>query len=47
MCTYLNNKTIIYEYQSGFRSHYSTDTAVTYMSDLIRLNMDEGKYTDG
>ena len=43
--SYLLENNLIYEYQSGFRSLYSTDTALTYLTDLIRFNMDHGFYT--
>ena len=43
--SYLCENNLIYEYQSGFRSCFSTDTALTYLSDKIRFNMDEGLYT--
>ena len=42
---YLMEHKLIYDLQSGFRSHYSTNSAVTYMSDMIRSNMDAGCYT--
>ena len=42
---FLCSHNLIYEYQSGFRRSYSTDTALTYLSDRIRLNMDAGLYT--
>ena len=45
LCSYLNKHDLIYEFQSGFRRSYSTDTALTYLSDRIRLNMDAGLYT--
>lgn len=43
--SYLCENNLIYEYQSGFRSCFSTDTALTYLSDKIRFNMDQGLYT--
>ena len=43
--SYLNDNNLIYEYQSGFRASFSTDTALTYLSDKIRFNMDKGHYT--
>ena len=43
--SYLCHNNLIYEYQSGFRSCFSTDTALTYLSDKIRFNMDQGLYT--
>jgi hypothetical protein len=43
--SYLNEHDIIYRFQSGFRSSFSTDTALTYLCDKIRCNMDNGFYT--
>ena len=43
--TYLKNHSLLYENQSGFRTGYSTDTALIYLSDLIRTNMDQGLIT--
>lgn len=42
---YLNDCNLLYEYQSGFRTGFSTDTALTYLGDKIRNNMDKGLYT--
>jgi hypothetical protein len=42
---YLCDHNLIYQYQSGFRSSFSTDTALTYLCDKIRFNMDKGLYT--
>ena len=42
---YLNENDLIYKYQSGFRSSFSTDSALTYMCDKIRYNMDDGYLT--
>ena len=42
---YVNNQDLIYEYQSGFRASFSTDTALTYLGDKLRFNMDDGLYT--
>jgi hypothetical protein len=36
---------LIYKYQSGFRTMFSTDTALTFLTDKIRFNMDKGLYT--
>lgn len=41
---YLNSKNLIYDYQSGFRSGYSTDTCLIYLTDYIRSQISEGKY---
>lgn len=42
---YLCINNILYKYQSGFRPSFSTDTALTFLSDKIKLNMDKGLYT--
>ncbi len=42
---YLCNNSLIYEFQSGFRPMFSTDTALTYLGDKIRFNMDKGLFT--
>jgi len=42
---YLSDNDVIYKFQSGFRSSFSTDTALTYMCDKIRFDMDKGLYT--
>ena len=41
---YLNSKNLIYDYQSGFRSGYSTETCLVYLTDYIRSKLSEGKY---
>ena len=43
--TYLSSNNILYDYQSGFRSDFSTDSALVYLTDKIRMNMDKGLYT--
>jgi len=42
---YLTCNNILYTFQSGFRASFSTDTALTYLCDSIRFNMDAGLYT--
>lgn len=42
---YLDNKSLLYKNQSGFRTGFSTDTALTCLGDKIRFNMDNGLYT--
>ena len=42
---YLSSNSIIYKYQSGFRSTFSTNTALTYLGHKIRFNLDKGLYT--
>ena len=43
--TYLNDKGLLYEFQSGFRPGYSTDTTLIYLSDYIKRQMDTRNYT--
>ncbi len=45
MHNYLEQNNLIYAFQSGFRSAHSTDTALTFLADTLRANMDEGLYT--
>ena len=45
MHKYLEQNNLIYAFQSGFRSVHSTDTALTFLADKLRANMDEGLYT--
>ena len=42
MHNYLEQNNLIYAFQSGFRSAHSTDTALTFLADKLRANMDEG-----
>jgi len=42
---YLCKGDLIYKYQSGFKTMFSTDTALTFLTDKIRFNMDKGLYT--
>jgi hypothetical protein len=42
---YLSKYNLLYKYQSGFRSGFSTDTALTYLADTIRRNIDDRLYT--
>ena len=39
---YLNDKNLLYNFQSGFRRGFSTDTCLIHLSDFIRLQMDKG-----
>ena len=43
--TYMTSQNLFYDLQSGFRSSYSTDTCLTYLTDHIRVHMDKGFYT--
>ena len=40
---YLNEKNLLYNFQSGFRKGYSTDTCLIHLSDFIRFSMDQGQ----
>ena len=42
---YLVKNNIIYNYQSGFRSSFSTDTCLIYLLDHIKMKNAEGLYT--
>ena len=42
---YLSEHKILYNHQSGFRHDFSTDSALTYLADMIKFNMDNGLYT--
>ena len=42
---YLVNNKLLYEFQSGFRSNYSSDTCLIHLCDFIRQECDQGKYT--
>ena len=41
----LTKNNLLYEYQSGFRSRYSTDTCLIHLLDDIKGNNDRGLYT--
>ena len=42
---YLRSEILLYDYQSGFRNSYSTDSCLTQVTDQIRFDMDKGNYT--
>lgn len=42
---YLVNKRILYQFQSGFRGSYSTDTCLIYLQDHIRKQIASGLFT--
>ena len=44
---YLHHHGLLNVFQSGFRRHHSTLTAVTYFCDSIRRSTDAGKLTGG
>ena len=39
---YLSEKNLLYKYQSGFRSSYSTDSCLSFLSDTIAKGFDSG-----
>ena len=39
---YLDDKKLLYSFQSGFRRGFSTETCLIHLSDFIRFNMDKG-----
>ena len=43
--SYLDKNKILYTYQSGFRSNFSTDSCLAYLCDLITKGFDSGVYT--
>jgi hypothetical protein len=42
---FLKEKSLIYKFQSGFRSSFSTDTCLIHLTDHIRKECDKGNYT--
>ena len=42
---FLTKNNLLYEYQSGFRSRYSTDTCLTHLLDYTKGNNPRGLYT--
>ena len=45
MQEYLDDKKILYKFQSGFRSNHSTDTCLSYLNDRILKGFDKGLLT--
>jgi hypothetical protein len=43
--SYLKNNNLLYKLQSGFRSCFSTDTCLMYLTDYIKMEMGKGNYT--
>ena len=41
---YLNDKNLLYKFQSGFRKRFSTDTCLIHLSDYIKFEMDKGHF---
>ena len=42
--SYLDQKKLLYLFQSGFRSRYSTDTCLIHLTDFIKFQMDKGHF---
>ena len=42
---YLVKNNLLYEFQSGFRSKFSTDTCLSYLTDFIKHETSKGLYT--
>ncbi len=42
---YLSQNDLLYQFQSGFRTGFSTDSCLVHLTDYIRLEMDKGNYT--
>ena len=42
---YISKYKILYDFQSGFRNSYSTDSCLVYLTNLIREGFDTGLYT--
>ena len=42
---YLKENDLFYKFQSGFRTSFSTDTCLTYLTDYIRHGIGNGLYT--
>lgn len=40
--SYLNDKKLLYKFQSGFRTRYSTDTCLIHLTDFLKFQMDKG-----
>ena len=39
------NKKLLFDFQSGFRSNFSTDSRLTYLTDYIKTQTSKGLYT--
>ena len=40
--TYLDERKLLYDLQSGFRPKYSTDTCLIHLTDFLKFQMDKG-----
>ena len=43
--SYHRDESLLYDFQSGFRPSFSTDTCLIHLSDFIRKEWDDGNYT--
>ena len=41
---YLYQRQLLYKFQSGFRSRYSNDTCLIYLTDYIKFQIDQGHF---
>ena len=41
---YLDPEKLLYKFQSGFRSRFSTDTCLIHLTELIKFQMDSSYY---
>ena len=42
MKTYLDEKKLLYKFQPGFRTRFSTDTWLIHFTDFIKIQTDKG-----
>ena len=42
--SYLEQKKLLYKFQSGFRSRYSTVACLTHLTDFIKFQMNQGHF---
>ena len=42
--TYLDDRKLLYNFQSGFRPRFSTDTCPIHLTDFIKFQMDKGNF---
>lgn len=42
ICNYVEQSRLIYDFQSGFRKSYSTESCLLYLTDLIRKEVERG-----
>ena len=44
--TYLGERKLLYNFQSGFRPRFSIDTCLIYLTDFIKFQMDKGNFVN-